>query len=458
MREFVDGNRRSKAPKERNVFVVMSGFNYNKWDNIELSDDESDLHPNIDKDSWFRMKHRSRLEREAQEDEEVKKIGELNKDDTARLNIVNKQLDRIRGGGGDDGEDDVEALEGEAAELEKGIAKRKERVAQIEERRSWNMENICKIKEEKTIVNSIEVKSLAAVDFAPTGETEMRLELNKAEAMAEGYGTEKVVTKAPSSNSPAPSLSTFSTSATAAPTPSAGPLEAHEVPGARENFSVMSYNDFVLKHERILEEYSILEDLESSKKFLFKHCDILLHEHSQNYMLLSCLEDEMNGKRARCNKVCRQSQLLSHIQELGQSMGRDPRDVILPLFSRLEEKVHSAAFLEQVEEFKKRIYKRAVEKRKEMDDEKLLNEEANAPLGPGGLNPFTVLRELPEPLRNAFESQDIERLQRVLDDMDPAEAKRCMKRCADSGLWNPADPSALDESEDMPERKDEEID
>ena len=35
-------------------------FDYSKWDNIELSDDESDLHPNIDKESWFRMKHRAR--------------------------------------------------------------------------------------------------------------------------------------------------------------------------------------------------------------------------------------------------------------------------------------------------------------------------------------------------------------------------------------------------------------
>ena len=30
--------------------------------NIELSDDESDCHPNIDKDSWFRLKHRTRVE------------------------------------------------------------------------------------------------------------------------------------------------------------------------------------------------------------------------------------------------------------------------------------------------------------------------------------------------------------------------------------------------------------
>jgi hypothetical protein len=28
---------------------MARSFNYSKWDNIELSDDESDLHPNIDK-------------------------------------------------------------------------------------------------------------------------------------------------------------------------------------------------------------------------------------------------------------------------------------------------------------------------------------------------------------------------------------------------------------------------
>jgi cell division cycle protein 37 len=46
---------------------MSKGFNYSKWDNIELSDDESDCHPNIDKESWFRMKHRSRVEREDNE-------------------------------------------------------------------------------------------------------------------------------------------------------------------------------------------------------------------------------------------------------------------------------------------------------------------------------------------------------------------------------------------------------
>ena len=29
--------------------IAKKSFDYPKWDNIELSDDESDLHPNIDK-------------------------------------------------------------------------------------------------------------------------------------------------------------------------------------------------------------------------------------------------------------------------------------------------------------------------------------------------------------------------------------------------------------------------
>lgn len=47
---------------------------YSKWDNIELSDDEEDVHPNIDRESWFRMKHRSRVEREDHEDKDKKRI------------------------------------------------------------------------------------------------------------------------------------------------------------------------------------------------------------------------------------------------------------------------------------------------------------------------------------------------------------------------------------------------
>ena len=81
-------------------------FDYSKWDKIELSDDvsalllpqqihwiatrvracshlfpclfaqEDDVHPNIDRESWFRMKHRSRVEREENEEKDKTKIRE----------------------------------------------------------------------------------------------------------------------------------------------------------------------------------------------------------------------------------------------------------------------------------------------------------------------------------------------------------------------------------------------
>jgi cell division cycle protein 37 len=61
-------------------------FDYSKWDHIELSDDEDDVHPNIDKESWFRMKHRSRVEREANEEADKKRIRE---EASCRCDLIN---------------------------------------------------------------------------------------------------------------------------------------------------------------------------------------------------------------------------------------------------------------------------------------------------------------------------------------------------------------------------------
>jgi cell division cycle protein 37 len=143
----------------------------------------------------------------------------------------------------------------------------------------------------------------------------------------------------------------------------------------REKMSVLSYNDFAMAHETMLENYSVLNDLEVTKNYLFQNCDILMHEHAQSYLLLSCLEDEMNGKSKRMKMVCKQSQILSHITELGNSMKRDPRDVVLPFFMRLEEHEHLVAFNSSVNDFINRIQNRAVDKKKEMDAERRAEEQ-----------------------------------------------------------------------------------
>ena len=52
------------------------------------------------------------------------------------------------------------------------------------------------------------------------------------------------------------------------------------------------------------------------------------------HILLSCLEDEMNGFPDKMKLASRNSQVLSHVTDLAQSLNRHPRDVVLPLFSR----------------------------------------------------------------------------------------------------------------------------
>lgn len=41
----------------------MSAINYSKWDNIEISDDEDDTHPNIHTPSLFKWRHEARVKR-----------------------------------------------------------------------------------------------------------------------------------------------------------------------------------------------------------------------------------------------------------------------------------------------------------------------------------------------------------------------------------------------------------
>mmetsp|Transcript_14165 Transcript_14165/g.23568 ORF Transcript_14165/g.23568 Transcript_14165/m.23568 type:complete len:469 (+) Transcript_14165:66-1472(+) len=455
----------------------MSGFNYNKWDNIELSDDESDLHPNIDKDSWFRMKHRSRLEREEKEDQEIQVFIQKNSEDTARLNIINARVKGIQSGENDeDAEfDDMEALEVEKKELETQIGVRNARIKEINERRSWNIDNICKVKDEKTIVGKPTASSLEA-DISSVDEAKFEAMSAEAEAVKISEQRKSAPNERSSTTTPPTSLgisastgvsasstTTGTTSAVTASTTATVPRGAEPAASVkRERMAVISYNDFAINHETVLETFSEVAEMEATKEYLFKHCDILLHEHAQNYMLLSCLEDEMNGKKKRMKQVCRQSQILSHITDLGKSMKRDPRDVILPFFVRIQEKSHFEGFLSSVDDFIKRIQKRAVEKRREMDKERALAARQEAidkgeavQLGPGGLDPIEVLESLPEALRDAFESQDLEQLQNVLAHMKPKEAKDCMKRCVDSGLWVPSDQSIFENEEELEEEEDE---
>ena len=91
-------------------------FDYSKWDNIEISDDEADTHPNIDKASWFRMKHRSRVEREETEKMERVAMEKENKADGEREREIVRLLAEVRSGGDAAEYEDEDALVGELEE------------------------------------------------------------------------------------------------------------------------------------------------------------------------------------------------------------------------------------------------------------------------------------------------------------------------------------------------------
>jgi len=48
--------------------------NYNKWDNLDLSDDEKDFHPNIDNNLMIRLKREKREKMRAEEDHIIARL------------------------------------------------------------------------------------------------------------------------------------------------------------------------------------------------------------------------------------------------------------------------------------------------------------------------------------------------------------------------------------------------
>ncbi|KAL7565247.1 hypothetical protein ACA910_014545 [Epithemia clementina (nom. ined.)] len=449
-------------------------FDYSKWDKIELSDDEADCHPNIDKESWFRMKHRSRVEREENEEKDKAKIkAEMEKadhrikvleHDLKKIDLQRKQ-DKEEGDDDDDDDDDDlddrEGLLAEMNELKKANAERQRKLDEYEKNKKWNVDNMFQVKEERTVVNP----KAGELTYTETGFIKPKENLKKPSASATPAVASSSSTKpaaaattspasstkpaaTPTDTKPAPTSAAAASPAMAAATtttvvaPSRAPVEL----GAME-----TYHEFTEKYANIVEQFMAIPDLEGSKNFLLQYADILLQENSSNYLLLASLEDEMNGYREKMKRTARQAQIVSNIAELAKTMKTHPGNVIVPFFTRLEQRQYLEEFLTGVKAFTDKIIRRAVTKKQEIDQQRAAEEAeasggnrttrdlADVPLeerlGPGGLDPLEVIETLPQSMVEAFESRDVEKLKEALLQMDPEEAQRHMDRCIASGLW-----------------------
>ena len=199
--------------------------------------------------------------------------------------------------------------------------------------------------------------------------------------------------------------------------------------------SMLIYHDFVEKYADLMEEFMTVFSLDKSREFLIQHGDIMLQENASNYLLLASLEDEMNGLRDKMRLTARQSQLISNIAELAKTMKTHPGNVINPFFKRLEEKEHLAGFMTGLESFVEKLIIRAVVKKKEIDEQRALEEGVDLEdvpveerLGPGGLDLVEVFDTLPASMQEAFESRNTDKLKEALMGMAPEEAEMYLKR------------------------------
>ncbi|XP_042203686.1 hsp90 co-chaperone Cdc37-like [Homarus americanus] len=195
--------------------------------------------------------------------------------------------------------------------------------------------------------------------------------------------------------------------------------------------------EFVKKNESDIKKYGMFRNFDDSRRFLMEHTQLAC-EDTANYLVVWCINLGMEEKQELMSHVAHQTICMQFILELAKQLERDPRSCISAFFHRIQqaEPEYKKAFTDELEAFKQRVQKRAAQKMEELIKE-AEEEERQARLGPGGLDPLEVLEDLPEELKKCFESQNIELLQATIEKMAPEEAAHHMKRCVDSGLWVP---------------------
>lgn len=346
----------------------------------------------------------------------------------------------------DDDLDDREGLKVELEELKKANAARQAKLDEFEKHKKWNVDNICHIAEERTLINP----SAAEPKFTPTG---YALPDDEEKPTSKPEAAKPVVPQKSEEDKKlkAAPVAKKSTAEATKPEPQEKTKAVAKVEKAGpqvETEAILTYHEFTEKYADLVEDFMKIKDLDKCKEFLLLHGDVLLQENASNYLLLASLEDEMNGFREKMRQTARQSQIISNIAELAKSLKAHPGNVIVPFFERLKQKEFLVGFLDGVEGFVEKIIARAVTKKMEIDREReqggAEDEEAvelsdipkEERLGPGGLDPLEVVESLPESMQAAFASRDVEELKKALMEMDPADAEYHMKRCVDSGLWN----------------------
>ncbi|CAF0861964.1 unnamed protein product [Rotaria sordida] len=197
------------------------------------------------------------------------------------------------------------------------------------------------------------------------------------------------------------------------------------------------YKQFVEKHKADIKKYGMFRHYDDTQKFLEDHFELVCEE-TANYLVVWCIDLEMEEKHGLMEHVSHQTMIMQFILELSKSLKVDPRQCVRPFFTRMKtaDEQYKQGFFDELQAFRERVQKRA--KQKVEDAVKQYEEEERQKrLGPGGLDPVEVMESLPKELQECFESRDVTQLQDVLSKMPRDEAANHLDRCIKSGLWVP---------------------
>lgn len=326
--------------------MAKLSFDYAKWDRLEISDDEDTHHPNLDKNLNIRV---NRITRDRKEEE----------------------------------------IDTEKAKLE--AAGQFEKAEKLEAKRPLHQGNVCKVVEERTIINRATGRSDRS---AKDGES----------FSVDDYSLFKSDNK--------------------------------KVLDDFTNADWEQSRELLMKQGHILmEDYAnsyfmlnaLQAEMDGDKKLMKKLCtqgQII----SQIHQLAAPMNRPPRDLVPRFFEKFDRSESKAAFQEGVDHFQAqlEKRAIAKKAEQEKEEQEELAAAQDQAQEDMQPVS--LVEAMYEMSKEERM--------GPGGLDPVEVFESLPEVLQNCFKSGDVDMLKKAASEMDPKEFDRHFKRCIDCGLWS----------------------
>ncbi|XP_014252218.1 hsp90 co-chaperone Cdc37-like [Cimex lectularius] len=195
--------------------------------------------------------------------------------------------------------------------------------------------------------------------------------------------------------------------------------------------------DFIKQNEKQVKEFGSLQRYDESQKFL-KENPHLVCEDTANYLVIWCINLELEDKQTTSQLVAHQCICMQYIIGLAKQLCVDPRACVDSFYTKIQtcDEEYKARFEKEQRDFVEKIRQRAAEKLVEAYKKHIPGDQKDR-LGPGGLDPIEVFVSLPPKMKECFEKQDVTLLQKTVAGMSREEVVYHMKRCIDSGLWVP---------------------